>query len=436
MLFGAGRGWGKTRVGAEWIGWQAIKYDKSRWSVVARTIGETRDVCIEGESGLLEVLNRYGVVKSYNRSFSQIILTNGSKIKGLSAEKPDSIRGSQCHGAWCDELSSWVRPDSWDQLQYSMRLGKNLANFANQVIITTTPKPTRFFRSLVDDESIVKVGGTLQENAANLTDSFLKTIINRYAGTRLWRQEGLGELLLDNPGALWTLDQIVRNRVEAVPELEKVVVAVDPATTTNSTSDETGIVVAGRGIDQRGYVLEDASCKLPADGWARLVIRLYHEYHANYVVVEDNQGGDAWEIILRQFEPTLPVQRVHPGAGNGKTVRAQPIAALYAQNRVSHLLRLNAATHVNELDLLEDQMITWVDKESDFSPDRIDALVHAIDALNVGGANPFDNWLDSVIIMCPACNQPNEKNMPKCTSCGHQFEEAKINGPGFPFSTP
>jgi phage terminase large subunit-like protein len=429
MMFKAGRGWGKTRTGAEWIAWQALKFDKTRWSVIARTIAEVRDVCIEGESGLLAVLDRYKVVKSYNKSFSQIILTNGSRIKGLTAEKPDGIRGSQCHGAWCDELSSWTRPDSWDQLQYSMRLGKKLeqerTDFTNQVIITTTPKPTMFFRQLMLDESIVKVDGLLEDNKDNLTEAFLKTIINRYAGTRMWLQEGLGQWLQDSPGALWSYETIRKAQADGIPPMEKVVVAIDPATTTGENSDETGLIVAGKDAEGRGYVLEDRSNKLPADAWAQLAIRLYHEYSANFVVVEDNQGGDAWEIILHQYEPTLPVQRVRGSAGNGKTARAEPVAALYAQGRITHWRRLDSITHVNGLDLLEDQMVTWVDKESDFSPDRIDALVYAITALNIGNTTGFDSWLDKQITMCPACQQPSPKGALACSYCMTPLPQTK-----------
>ena len=433
ILFKAGRGWGKTRVGAEWLVWQALRYDKTRWTVVARTAGEVRDVCIEGESGLLEVVRRYGVLKTHNRSLSEIVLSNGSRIKGYTAEKPDSIRGSQGHGAWCDELSSWTKADSWDQLQFSLRLGKDLPDFTNQVIITTTPKPTLQFKALMADENVIKVSGTLEENRANLTKSFVKTIMNRYAGTRLWRQEGLGELLLDNPGALWTYETLRDCRIPKAPEMSKIVISVDPATTTTESSDSTGIIVAGRGEDGRGYVLEDRTCKMTADGWAKLVIRLFDENKANQVIVEGNQGGDAWEIILHQYRPTLPVHRV--SAYQGKTLRAEPVAALYEQGRVSHV-GVPDENNIYQLDQLEDQMITWVDKESDFSPDRIDALVHALTALGVGNESSFDAFLEQGALVCPQCRFPNRLGSTTCEGCNYKFEDEPPDSTGFPFSTP
>ena len=391
--------------------WQAIKYDNTRWAVVAPTFGDARDTCVEGESGLLAVANRYGVVKTWNRSLGEIRLTNGSRIKLFSADEPNRLRGPQHHGAWVDELASFRYPDAFDQLQFGLRLGRE-QGIRPQTIITTTPKPTKLFLNLLERDDVEIVTGSMKENEANLSDDFVRDIVNKYGGTRLGRQEIEGEVLLDIPGALWTLDRIDRLRVETVPELVKVVVAVDPAATSSEDADETGIIVAGRGVDGRGYVLADRSCRLSPSGWAKRVVEAYEEFQANLVVGETNQGGEMIRTLIQQHKPNVPYRGVH--AKVGKRLRAEPIAALYEQGRVSH---------VGNFDDLESQMTGWVDGESDFSPDRLDAMVHALTELGIASANSaVDAFLADFLRPCPDCGANIVFDATGCSQCGRVIE--------------
>ena len=407
FLAKSGRGWGKTRVGAEWLIWQAIKYDNTRWAVVAPTFGDARDTCVEGDSGLLSVANRYGVLKAWNRSLGEIKLTNGSRIKLFSAEEPQRLRGPQHHGAWVDELASFRYPDAFDQLQFGLRLGRD-KGIRPQTIITTTPRPTKLFLGLLNRDDTVIVTGSMKENEANLSDDFVKDIVNKYGGTRLGRQEIEGEVLLDVPGALWTLDLIDAQRVNEVPEMVKIVVAVDPAVTSTEDSDETGIIVAGRGVDGRGYLLDDMTCRLSPSGWAARVVEAYDKWQANLVVGETNQGGDMIRTLIQQHKPNVPYRGVV--ARVGKRLRAEPISSLYEQGRVSH---------VGSFDLLENQMCSWVDGESDFSPDRLDALVHAFTELGIANANSaVDAFIADFIKPCPGCGANIVFDAAQCKSCG------------------
>jgi phage terminase large subunit-like protein len=419
-LIQSGRGWGKTRTGAEWLLYEALKHDGTRWAIVAPTFSDARDTCAEGDSGIVEIARRYGVLKTWNRSLGEIRLTNGSRIKLFGAEEPNRLRGPQFHGAWCDELSSWRYADTWDQLQFGLRLGRS-SGIVPRTVVTTTPKPTRLFRSLLERDDVAIVRGSMKDNAANLADEFVKGIVNKYGGTRLGRQEIEGELLLDTPGALWTFDMIDEARVDEAPDMARIVVAVDPATTSTEDADETGIVVVGLGVDGRGYVLADRTCRLSPNGWALRVVEAYDEFHADRIVGETNQGGDMIETILRQVRPTIPYRGIH--ARKGKTPRAEPISALYEQRRVSHV------GHFAEL---EGQMTGWVDGESDFSPDRIDALVHGLTSLGIGsGAGAADRFFESLAPECDQCGTRNDFDASSCSSCGHVFVVASPMA-GFP----
>ena len=284
----AGRGFGKTRTAAEWLAWQAITQAKTRWAVVAPTYGDTRDTCIEGESGLLAILNDYGVVDNYNRSMGEILLTNKSRIKAFSADQPDRLRGPQHHGAWCDELAAWRQPETWDQLQFGLRLGDS-----PQTLVTTTPKPIALVRQLSkrDDGSVHIVRGSTFDNAANLAESALRELKSRYEGTRLGRQELMGELLEDVDGALWNLAMMEECRVYEPPEMRRIVVAIDPSGGSGENNDEQGIVVAGEGVDGHFYVLDDRSVRLTPAGWARVAVEAYREFSADRIVAEKNFGG-------------------------------------------------------------------------------------------------------------------------------------------------
>jgi len=334
----------------------------------------------------------------------EIKLNNGSLIKLFSAEDPDRLRGPQFHGAWCDELAAWRYPETYEQLQFTLRLGQH-----PQTIITTTPQPKKLIRELISktDGSVVIVRGSTFDNAKNLAPSALQQLRNRYEGTRLGRQELFAEILEDTPGALWTMDMLDACRIDNVPEMSRVVVAIDPASTSNENSDETGIVVVGKGIDNRGYVLADRSCRMSPDGWAKRAIAAYDEFEASRIVGETNMGGDMIETIIRQYRPNIPYRGVV--ARKGKILRAEPISSLYEQGRISHC---------GVFPELEEQMTSWVSDQSDFSPDRIDALVHGFTQLGIGAGGFSDAFFNSVAPPCPHCDLPNGTDKTHCSGCG------------------
>jgi len=370
-LIQSGRGWGKTRTGAEWLADGALGSPGSRWAIVAPTFTDGRDTCIEGESGLLSVLRRRRPMvrwdDHWNRSLGEVILPNGSRVKLFTSEKPDGLRGPQHHGAWCDEAAAWRNAkDTWDMLQFGLRLGRR-----PQAVVTTTPKPVRLVRTLVADPTTTITRGSTFDNAANLAPSQLDRLRTLYEGTRLGRQELYGELLLDTPGALWTQAVVDDARVDRAPALQRVVVAIDPAVTSGEDSDSTGIVAAGIGVDGHLYVLHDRTCRESPERWARRAVELYDEVEGDRIVAEVNNGGDLVEAVLRTVDPSVPVRKVH--ASRGKRMRAEPVAALYEQGRVHH---------VGGLPELEDQMTTWTPESAD-SPDRLDALVWALTDLAI-----------------------------------------------------
>lgn len=358
----AGRGWGKTRTGAEWLADRALTFPGTRWAVVAPTYADARDTCVEGESGLLAVLG--DAVENWNRSLGELVLTNGSRVKLFSADEPDRLRGPQHHGAWCDELAAWRYPEAWDQLQFGLRLGD-----LPRTVVTTTPRPRKLVLDLAQRPDVHVTRGSTFDNAANLSAAALTELRNRYEGTRLGRQELYGDLLDDLPGALWTHTLIDQHRVSEFPDLAELVVAVDPAVTSGDDADETGIIATGRGFDGRGYVLEDHSGRYhPSEAMSR-VVDAYHALEADAVVIEKNNGGDYLPAMLRSIDPTVRVETVW--ATRGKAVRAQPVADLYERGLVSH---------VGGFEDLEDQMCAWT-PDAPGSPDRLDALVWSLHRL-------------------------------------------------------
>jgi len=407
-LYLAGRGAGKTRTAAEWMAWEAIKTPKTRWAVVAATFSDVRDTCAEGESGLVSILRRYGALENYNRSMGEIRLTNGSRIKLFSADEPDRLRGPQFHGAWCDELAAWRYEDTWDQLQFGLRLGEH-----PRTLITTTPRPVPIIKRLLaqDDGSVKVVRGSTFDNAKNLAPSALAQLRARYEGTRLGRQELFAEVLTDTPGALWTLEMLEGSRLQKAPDFVRIVVAIDPATTSGENADETGIVVVAKGTDGRGYVLADRSCRDTPSGWAHRAIAAFHEFNADRVVAEKNQGGDMVELTIRSVEATIPFKGIV--AKVGKRLRAEPIAALYEQGRVSH---------IGAFDLLEDQMTGWV-PDSGYSPDRLDALVHGLAELGLATGASADRFFAQLAPSCTACGIPNDVEAFNCKGCGVLLRE-------------
>jgi len=364
----AGRGFGKTRTGAEWVREQVEAGTAKHIALVGATAGDVRDTMIEGESGLLGVFPP-GDRPRYEPSKRRVTFHNGAMATAFSADEPDRLRGPNHDLAWCDELAAWRYPDAWDMLIFGLRIGDH-----PRALVTTTPRPTRIIRELVARDDVAVTRGSTFENQANLAPSFLAEILDRYEGTRLGRQELHAEILDDVDGALWNRDLIEAARVTSLPDMRRIVVAIDPAVSSKETSAETGIVACGVGQDGHGYVLEDRSTRGSPNEWASEAIASYHRLKADRIVAEANQGGDMVRHTLDTVERGVPIRLVH--ASRGKRVRAEPIAALYEQGKIHHLGMFAD---------LEDQLCSWVPDRSP-SPDRLDALVWALTELVVDGA--------------------------------------------------
>ena len=365
----AGRGFGKTRSGAEWIRQQVENGRVGRIALVGATAADVRDTMIEGESGLLRVFPDE-VRPRYEPSKRRVTFANGAIATTYSADEPDRLRGPNHDLAWADEVAAWRYPEAWDQLMFGLRIGDR-----PRAVATTTPRPTKLIRNLAERADCVVTRGSTYDNTANLSPAFLDEMRQRYEGTRLGRQELEAELLLDADGALWNRDMLDQARTVTVPNLRRIVVAIDPAATANADSDETGIVVAGVDDHGHGYVLEDRSMKGSPAEWASAAVTAHHVHKADRIVAEANQGGDMITHTLRTVDASAPVKLVH--ASRGKRTRAEPVAALYEQGRVHH-----AGTFPE----LEDQLCTWTPDGP--SPDRLDALVWALTELMVGSREP------------------------------------------------
>jgi phage terminase large subunit-like protein len=390
-------------MAAEWLAFQAIVQPNTRWAIVAPTFSDARDTCAEGVSGIINILREYGVLKDYNRSIGEIVLDNKSRIKLYSGAEPNRLRGPQFHGGWFDELAAFVYPEAWEQYQFALRLGQH-----PQTVVTTTPRPTRIIRELSQREGVNVVRGSTFDNADNLAATALAELKLRYEGTRLGRQELYGEIIDEVEGALWNLQQIEDTRVETAPPLIRIVVAIDPAVTANENSDETGIVVCGVSGNGHYYVLEDLSCRVSPDAWARIAVDAYQRWKADRIVGETNNGGDMIEHLLRQVDRSVSYKKVT--ATRGKIVRAEPIAAIYEQER---------AHHVGGFRELEDQMCNYT-VGADFSPDRMDAMVWAITDLMEGASSMIG--LAALAQFCGNCGLPAPKSATVCPSCQKPLE--------------
>ena len=369
----AGRGWGKTRTGAQDIALYALRNPDSLCAVIAPTFGDLKRVCFGGPSGLLSIIpdDCYFTSrgrKSYSETTAEIRLANGSKIIGYAAIEPDRLRGPQFHRAWCDELAAWRYPETFDQLMFGLRLGEN-----PQCVITTTPKPTPLIKQLIERDDVIITSGSTFENEANLAPSALAMLKERYEGTTLGRQELYAEVVDNVEGALWQNSLIEETRLPETEEREltQIIVAIDPAVTSDANSDETGIVVVGKDANNEYYVLEDQSGKYSADKWAKKAINLFYEWEADKIVAEVNNGGDLVERLIKSIDPNVSYRKVV--ATRGKMVRAEPIAALYEQRRCHH---------VGVFPELESQMTTYTGERPKPSPDRLDALVWGLSELS------------------------------------------------------
>lgn len=365
----AGRGFGKTRVGAEQVR-KWVEQGYKRIALVGQTPAEVRDTMVEGESGILNISPPWNR-PSYEPSKRRLTWPNGAIATAYSAENPDLLRGPQHDKAWVDELAKFKYPqETWDNLMFGLRLGDN-----PQTVITTTPKPIKTLKEIMQYNKVYITRGHTHENKANLAQAFIDTILDKYEGTRIGRQEIYAELLEDNPDALWQRDNIEGLRVTKHPELKRIIIAIDPQATNEETSAETGIVAAGLGADGQGYILDDLSIKATPDMWGRSAVTGYYKFSADRVIGEVNNGGDMVEYTIRTVDPNVPFKKVH--ASRGKQIRAEPVSALYEQGKVHH---------VGTFPELEDQMCEWV--PGDTSPDRLDALVWALTELMLEKEKP------------------------------------------------
>lgn len=375
-LLRAGRGFGKTRTGSQTVIAWARAAESMQILIAGRTAGDVRSLQIEGPSGIL-ACSPPGFRPLYEPSKRQLTWPNGVVGVIRYGDEPDGFRGFEGGRAWLDELFHWKRAsDAYDNLLFGMR---ERGCGGVRIIVTSTPKPTKLCKELLRESDTVDTRGSTFDNAANLDPKYLDKVRRKYAGTRLGRQELDGEVLEDNPAAQWTYERIAATRVESCPDVERIVIGVDPAASHGPDSDETGIHVGARGANGHGYRLQDLSGRYKPEDWAKIVVSAYHRWGANAVVVEDNNGGDMVETVIRMVDPEIPIIRVH--AKHGKRVRAEPIAMLEEQGRL-HSVGVG-------MDGLETQMAT-ADLDGDDDDDRIDAMVHAFTELMLGGASNSD----------------------------------------------
>ena len=384
-----GRGAGKTRAGAEWVRAEvegprpADPGRARRVALVGETIDQVREVMVFGDSGIL-ACSPPDRRPEWEAGRRRLVWPNGAVAQVFSAHEPESLRGPQFDAAWVDELAKWKKAEeTWDQLQFALRLGEN-----PRQVVTTTPRNVAVLKAILNNPSSVVTHAPTDANRAHLAASFLEEVQARYGGTRQGRQELDGVLIEDAEGALWTTAMLERGRIDRVPKLSRIVVAVDPPVTGHCGSDECGIIVVGALTegpvqDWRAVVLEDASVQgASPDAWARAAIAAMARHGAERLVAEINQGGDLVQSVIRQVDPLVPYRAVR--ASKGKAARAEPVAALYEQGRVSHLRGLAR---------LEDQMCRMTARgyEGKGSPDRVDALVWALTELMIDPAQSYRN---------------------------------------------
>lgn len=380
----AGRGFGKTRCGAEWVRSIACgpvpraPGTHKRIAIVAETAADARDVLVEGDSGILSV-HPPAFRPHYEPSKRRLTWPNGAVATLYNGTEPDQLRGPQHDAAWVDELAKFdYAREIWDMLQFGLRLGDN-----PRQVVTTTPRPIPLLKEIIKEERTFVTRGSTFDNKDNLAQSFITQIRAKYEGTRLGRQELNAEILDDLPGALWNRDDIDAARVSEAPDMSRVVVAIDPSGTAGDEDggDSIGIIVAGKGVDGRVYILADRTCKMSPHGWGKRAVAAYHEFAADRIVAERNFGGAMVRHVITTVDGNVPYKEVT--ASRGKVARAEPVAALYEQGKVSH---------VGSLPALEDQMCLMSSDgyAGDGSPDRADALVWAVTELVLGGFESSD----------------------------------------------
>lgn len=420
----AGRGWGKTRTGAEWTTAQAKANPGCRIALVGKEPDDYRDTMIQGEAGLLKCAPPW-FKPTFNPSLRKLTWPNGSQAFCYSAETPDDLRGPAHHFAWVDEFCKFKHPQLvWDNLMLGLRLGTQ-----PRVVVTTTPRPIHAYLALLFQNKrqpplhphVALAGGSTYENLDNLAGSFRQQVLAQYEGTRLGRQELYAELLSDVPGALWKRERMDARRVETAPPLVRVAIGVDPAASSDEGAAETGICIGGRDAQRHGYLLEDCSGRYTPGQWGEKVVRKFLEHGANEVIAEANQGGEMVRHVIqtaaRQIglelgqEVLVPVRLVH--ASHGKVARAEPIAAVDEQGRLHH---------VGTFGPLEDQLATWLPGEK--SPDRLDAYVWLFWGLLLQGTVPLEFYTS-------AADQPQteaEQKMARAAAARAVEEAIKTEG--------
>lgn len=377
----AGRGWGKTRSGAEWLVSRMARLNNTYWGLVAPTFDDGRDLMVEGESGMEFVLDRHKIKYNWNRSLGQLVLANGAQADLFTSQKPESLRGPNLSGAWCDEPATWIYPETtWDNLMFMCRIGEP------QVVLTGTPKTTKFVKDRLEEADYVTTGSS-HENRANLSEVWYRKVIAPKEGTRLGRQEIYAEILDDVEGALWSSAQLDYTRAPAPKRYGLIVVGVDPSVHDDPKSkkvDECGIVAVGKFKDH-GYVIGDYSIKAAPEAWARRAIGVYHDLKADRIVAEKNNGGALVSTVVKLLDPRVRIKLV--SASRGKISRAEPVAILMGDPTNEDTWARATMHHVTGADLskVEEQMTTYVQGDKD-SPDRMDAMVWAAtDAMVAAG---------------------------------------------------
>ena len=393
-LFLAGRGTGKTRSGAEDTWEYCVDHPNVIVGLIGPTQGDTKHTMFLGESGLIACAPE-GVIQNWNKSEMILTFTNGSVARGFSAEKPDRLRGPQFHRVWCDEVCAWMYPDeTMSNIDFALRLDDGTGNGARK-IVTTTPRPTKLIRDMVKDPLCLISKSSTYDNAHNLSPAAVARMRKKYEGTRLGEQELHGKILSDNPFALWQMNMIRHTESDEdgkilLPKLARVVVAVDPPASTGEDADACGIVAAAKNteVNEKAWaqytVMEDATTQGQSpQGWAKSVHECAMRVGADCIVAEVNNGGDMVIATLKAYQQTRPenerfrLKKVH--ASRGKVTRAEPIASMYEQGRV---------THHRHMGKLEDQMCDFTTdfdkKKKGYSPDRVDALVWVLTELSGG----------------------------------------------------
>jgi phage terminase large subunit-like protein len=409
-LLRSGRGFGKTRTGAEYIIHRA-RSGYRRIALIGQTKGDVRDTMIEaGDSSILQVAPP-NFKPIYEPSKRRLVFPNGCMAFVYSGDEPDQLRGPQHDTAWVDELAKFkYYQETWDNLEFGLRISVD-----PRVVVTTTPRPIKIIKDLVNDPDTIDVMGTSYENEDNLSASFKRRVIKKYEGTRLGRQELRGELLEDTPGALWTLTVIDACRVTTLPGLFRIGVGVDP----HATTGETGIIVAGIGYvdgELHGYILEDLTTGGKPDHWAGASVAAYNKWSADILVGEINNGGDMIETTIRGVEGGKRVNYKTVRATKGKYTRAEPVSVLYG-NPDPNSYKAPVIHHVGTFPALEDQMCTYVPGDQP-SPNNMDAAVWILTEL-MGITSSDTGFAD----LAREANEQNAKKQVEKPEVGHDFDE-------------